>query len=199
MPNKTAAALILAAGLSSRSGTQNKLLAKQNGKTVLETTLDGVRASIISHIYIVTGHMESPLESLTPADVHIIKNHTYKDGIGTSIAAGIKALPPYISLVFICLADMPFVKESTYKALLIAAHKTASKDIFIPTYKGKRGNPVLWRQSQFHELALLNADIGGRSIILNHEDTIAEVPVIDQGILIDLDTPEALNQYRFTE
>ena len=93
---------------------------------------------------------------------------------------------------------MPFVSTQTFEALLEAAGRISEADIFCPTLKGKRGNPVVWRRNQFGKLMQIEGDKGGRVVMRENEDLVCEVPVDDPGILIDLDTPEALAQFGIT-
>ncbi len=97
-----------------------------------------------------------------------------------------------------CLGDMPFVKPDTLKALAEAANRLSEFKIFIPTFNGKRGNPVMWHRDMLEALMTIEGDKGGRALIHDHEALVCEVPVDDHGILIDLDTPEALAQFGAT-
>jgi len=195
--NQTAA-VILAAGKSSRSGTIHKLLADLNGQPVLAKTLETIRVAACSPAYVVTGHAREKIASLFSSDITEVYNKTYTDGMGTSLSAGISALPETIDQAIICLADMPFVRSETFSSLQQASDTIPNADIFIPTFNGKRGNPVLWRKSQFAQLIQLSGDVGGRSIIHANPHLVYEVPVDDPGILIDLDTPTALQQFGIT-
>lgn len=193
------AAIVLAAGKSSRSGADHKLLATLDKKTVIEQAVSTLREAGLDKIIVVTGHRAADVTAaLDGQSVQIIRNAAYETGMASSLAAGMAALPSEAEQCFICLGDMPFVAANSLQALIEAANKVSEAEIFTPLYKGKRGNPVLWRKSQFDKLRHITGDKGGRSIIRNQESLVCDVPVPDPGVLIDLDTPEALAQFGIT-
>lgn len=195
-------AIILAAGMSSRSGKTHKLLAILDGKPVLEQTLLSLKKAGIHDIIVVTGaRSEEMQEALHGYKVTYIHNEHYETGMASSLALGVSALDNETSQTIICLGDMPFVAPDSYKKLIEASARVSEATIFAPCFKGKRGNPVLWHHTHFDALKSLTGDKGGRHIIQSTPDTLCDVPVEDPGILIDLDTPEALAQFgiRVTE
>lgn len=195
-------AIILAAGTSSRSGKTNKLLAILDGKPVIEQTVLSLKNADIKDIIVVTGARSAEIEqALTGHKVTMVHNELYAKGMAGSLAAGISALAGQTTQALVCLGDMPFVSPDTYKNLIRASNRVSEASIFTPRFKGKRGNPVLWRNTLFEALMGLSGDTGGRYIIQQNKDAVCEVTVEDPGILIDLDTPEALAQFgiRVTE
>jgi molybdenum cofactor cytidylyltransferase len=62
----------------------------------------------------------------------------------------------------------------------------------VPTFDGKRGNPVLWSRRFFPELGALEGDVGARNLIARYGEAVTEVPVSGSGAFVDVDTPEAL-------
>ena len=66
----------------------------------------------------------------------------------------------------------------------------------MPTVAGKRGNPVLWDRRFFAEMAAVSGDTGAKHLIGEHADLVCEVDMGSDGVLIDLDTPEALEAFR---
>jgi len=189
-------AIILAAGKSTRSGNNHKLLAVLDGKPVITQSVIALKDAGIKGLHVVTGARADEIrEALKPQHVNIVHNALYETGMASSLAAGITALPPGTEQCFICLGDMPFVNKTTYSALIAAANRVSEAQIFVPLFKGKRGNPVLWRNSQFEKLVHIKGDKGGRDLIKEQENLVCAVPVDDPGILIDLDTPEALAQF----
>lgn len=194
-PIKTAA-IILAAGRSSRSGENHKLLATLDKKLVIEQTVDALADAGLNETIVVTGHSAAEIAAaLKDRDVKFVHNPSFQSGMASSLAAGISALSPETDQCFICLGDMPFVALATLSSLLDAANSLSEAEIFIPLYKGKHGNPVLWRRSLFEQLSQITGDKGGRAIIREQKDLVSEVKVDDPGVLIDLDTPEALAQF----
>ena len=194
-PQKTAA-IVLAAGTSTRFGRDHKLLANLNGVPVIHKAITALKAARMNQIILVTGFRHKDiLSALEDQEIFTIHNPNFESGMAASLAVGVGGLKPDVDQCFICLADMPFTEPGTYRALIAAADQTSAAQIFVPTHGGKRGNPVLWRKSQFHKLQQITGDTGGKSIIKEEPHLVLEVPVDDGGILIDLDTPEALAQF----
>ena len=149
--------------------------------------------------FVVTGaHHQKIGDVLAGSDTAIVHNDGYELGMGTSIAKGVNALPTSTQFALLCLGDMPFVQSQTYEALTKTSQQYGVDAIFIPTFHGKRGHPILWGKRYFRELSALTGDVGGRYILGKNPEKIVEVPVDDPGILIDLDTPEMLAQFGIT-
>jgi len=190
------AAILLAAGKSTRSGHTHKLLANLDDKPVIEQSVIALKEAGFQNIIVVTGAREVEIKAALAAQtVQFAHNSDYESGMATSIKVGVEALAETVVQCVICLGDMPFVRKETYRGLVSAANRISDADIFAPTFRGKRGNPVLWRQGQFEKLRRLSGDKGGRAIMREHETLVCDVAVEDPGILIDLDTPEALKQF----
>ncbi|PCI63143.1 MAG: 4-diphosphocytidyl-2C-methyl-D-erythritol kinase [Kordiimonadales bacterium] len=193
------AAIVLAAGKSSRSGQSHKLLSRIGNATVIEKTLSSLASAGIPSPLVITGHRADEIAAaIASPDVRLIQNPNYASGMASSLSAGVGALEDDIAQCFICLGDMPFVRAETFAALSKSAANISEAEIFIPTFNGKRGNPVLWRHTQFAKLRSVTGDKGGRVLIRDQDFIVIEVPVDDPGILIDLDTPEALKQFGIT-
>jgi len=189
-------ALVLAAGRSSRAGKHSKLLRRLNGKTVIaETVSIAARATSLSPV-VVTGHKaDAVTDALSGYACTLIRNEAYTAGMASSLKAGLDALDPAADFCLICLGDMPFVRAETINALEESAARMGEARIFIPTFNGKRGHPILWHRDMLSGLKAVTGDKGGRDIIHAHEALVCEVAVSDPGILIDLDTPELLAQF----
>lgn len=196
---RTYAALVLAAGRSSRSGDSHKLLATLGEKTVIEATVDTILNASAIKPTLVTGARRADIEAAVEGwDITILHNENFMAGMGSSIALGARALIDTCDFAFICLGDMPFVQPSTYAALVQASETCPARSILVPTFNGKRGHPVLWGAGFFGDLAALTGDTGGKRLMQAHADAVLEVPVSDPGILIDLDTPEMLAHFGVT-
>lgn len=194
-----AAAIVLAAGKSSRAKNIHKLLSTLGNKTVIATTIDNLLGVKNLKIMVITGHRASEINACMPAKkVSCAHNPGFEQGMGTSIAVGMAVLTEPTGYAFICLGDMPFVQPSTYEKMLKTASEISGAAIFIPTFHGKRGHPVLWHNRFFADLKRLHGDTGGKKIISDNPEKVIEVPVDDPGILIDLDTPEMLAQFGVT-
>ena len=187
------AAIVLAAGQSRRTGTINKLLAEIDGMPMAVRVLKEVSASAARPIVVVTGHEADRVsEALEGDGLTFVHNPDYADGLSTSLVAGLKPLPEDIDGAIVCLGDMPRVKATHIDKLIAAFNPLEGRAICVPTFAGKRGNPVLWGAQFFEEMQNVSGDVGARHLIGAHSELIAEVPIDDDGVLVDVDTPEAL-------
>jgi molybdenum cofactor cytidylyltransferase len=190
-------AIILAAGTSSRMGSQKQLL-RLGAKTLLEHALDNVRASHVQEIIVVLGAAADAIRAHIPTEpkVKAVINDAFKEGMGTSLQRGLAALDAQSAATLVVLADQPLVKPSTINQL-IDEYRRHKPQILIPLYRGFRGNPVLLDHSVFPEIAALNGDTGCRAIFGDHLENIRKIEVDDPGILLDADRPqdiESLNR-----
>ena len=185
------AALILAAGRSTRFGAENKLLAPYEGRPMLAYALDRAREAGCSPVLVVTGHEAETIRAAAP-DASFVENPDYAAGLSTSLRAGIAALPETVGASFILLADMPSVSGATLRRLMAAAQEHPAMQAFVPTFAERWGNPVLVRRALFPSLGKLHGDQGARKLLEASRDVVEEVPVDDPGILADFDTKEAL-------
>lgn len=183
-------ALILAAGLSGRMGGRNKLLAVWRGKALVRHVAEQALASRADAVYAVTGYDGGRvMEALAGLPVTEVVNPDYRSGLASSLRTGLQSLPPSIGAVLVCLGDMPQVGEGVLDSLIAAYAPDENRAICIPSYHGRRGNPVLLGERFFPELMQLEGDTGARNLIAGHPGLVAEVPVDTPGILLDVDTP----------
>jgi molybdenum cofactor cytidylyltransferase len=190
-PQDVVAALVLAAGRSTRFGPENKLLAPINGQPMLAHVLDHVRQAGIEPVFVVTGHEAGAVRALVAERATCIANAAYAEGLSTSLRVGLAALPDTIGAVLILLGDMPRVRPETLRKLVATARMSSAKAL-VPVFEGRWGNPVLVRRTLFPSLSLLHGDQGARKLLEAARESIDEVPVDDPGILADFDTRAAL-------
>lgn len=189
------AALVLAAGQSRRMGQRNKLLAEVDGAPMIHRAAQEALASKASPVFVVTGHEhERVRQALSGLELHFVDNPNYVDGLSTSLRAGIAALPAEVDGVVVLLGDMPRVTARHINRLIAAFNPLEGRAVCVPTYSGKRGNPVLFARTLFPELKRVAGDVGARHLIGAHEETVAEVAMEDDAIFLDIDTPEALTE-----
>jgi molybdenum cofactor cytidylyltransferase len=182
-------AVILAAGSSSRMGEAKQLL-RLGATTLLDQVTENVRGSRVDEIVLVLGHeAETIKQTISTKKLKIVVNESYRQGMGTSLRAGLSALPSEVDAALIVLADQPFVRSETFNQI-IDHYQQSNAQIVIPTYNGFRGNPVLLDRSVFSEVMALQGDIGCRAIFGSHLEGIVKVPVEDIGILLDLDSKD---------
>ena len=189
---KRVAALVLAAGQSRRMGS-NKLVADVAGVPMVARVVDAALASRAEPVVVVTGNeAERVRAALTGRKVAFAHNDRFAEGLSTSLKAGLDTLPADIDGVLVCLGDMPGITAAHLDRLIAAFDPEAGAAICVPTFNGKRGNPVLWARRYFPEMRDVAGDVGARNLIGAHADEIREVAMGDSSVLEDLDTPAAL-------
>ncbi|NWG23511.1 MAG: NTP transferase domain-containing protein [Pseudorhodoplanes sp.] len=187
------AAVILAAGRSTRMGGPNKLLAEIRGKPIVRLVAEHALASKAVRVIVVTGHQRAQVETaLKGVGVTLVHNPDFAEGLSTSLKAGLAALGEDVDAAIVLLADMPQVDSALIDRLIGAFDPERGALAVVPTIDGKRGNPVLWSRRFFPELMALEGDVGARHLIAQNPEAFAEVPVSGQAALVDVDTPEAL-------
>jgi molybdenum cofactor cytidylyltransferase len=188
------AAIILAAGRSTRMGGPNKLLAELGGKPLVRIVTEQALASKAQGVIVVTGHQAEQVErALQGLDVKFVRNPDFAEGLASSVKAGIAAVPADADGAVICLGDMPLIDAHLIDRLIGTFAPDGGNLIAVPVNDGRRGNPVLWSRRFFNELMTLDGDIGARHLIAKHGEAVAEVPVEGHGAFLDIDTPEALD------
>jgi len=188
------AAIILAAGTSSRAAPDHKLLVRTpDGRTLIAITADHVLASRAAETIVVLGHRADDIRTaIGNRPVRFVESPRYHDGMAESLKAGIAALPEDIDAALICLGDMPLVDAAALDRIIAAYDPDEGRAIIIPTHRGRRGNPILWDRRFFPEIAALSGDTGARPILAAHLDAITELPMPDDATLRDFDTTDAL-------
>jgi molybdenum cofactor cytidylyltransferase len=185
------AAIVLAAGRSTRMPAGcNKLLAVVDGRPVVRAAVEGALAAGLEPVVVVTGHEAEAVEAaLAGLDVRCVRNPRYGEGMGSSLAAGLAALPDDLDGMAVFLGDMPRVAVATVRRLAAAA---TPGFICVPVCRGRRGHPVLWPADFFDDLRALSGDVGGRGILTRRAAAVREVAMDDEGILLDVDTADDL-------
>ena len=122
--------------------------------------------------------------------VRLVVNGRYREGMGTSLAAGIAALPAHCEAAVVLLGDQPCVDAGAINAL-IDAHRRTGKPIIASRYGAVTGAPTLLGRALFAEARDLTGDVGGRFLIERHPDLVAEVSLPPLAAA-DLDTPDDL-------
>jgi len=187
------AAVLLAAGKSSRMGGPNKLLEKIGGRPLVRIVAETALASKARPVIVVTGHQREQVEAaLTGLPVGFAHNTHFADGLGTSLKIGIAAVPPEADGAIICLGDMPQVDAALIDRLIGAFDPDKGALAVVPTINGHRGNPVVWSRRFFPDLMAVEGDIGARHLIGRYAEAVTEVPLAGTAALTDIDTPEAL-------
>jgi molybdenum cofactor cytidylyltransferase len=187
------AAVVLAAGRSTRMGGPNKLLAEIAGRPLARIVVEEALVSRARPVIVVVGHERAKVENaLAGLPVEVVYNPDFAQGLGTSVRAGIAAIPAEADGAIVCLGDMPQVDAALIDRLIAAFDPDRGALIVMPTVEGRRGNPVLWSRRFFPELMAIEGDVGARHFIGRYSEAVADVPLEGSAALVDVDTPEAL-------
>ncbi len=196
----TTAAILLAAGRSSRMGQgQHKLLLPLGDRPVLAHVVETILASQAWPLVVVLGHqVEQVRATLTPYEPKLvtIDNPDYQQGMSTSLRKGIETLMssyPAVNGALIVLGDQPLMTSHILDNI-IETKQTTGKRIITARYRGKRGNPTLFDASLFPELMEMTGDEGGRKVLERYRQEIATVDMEDNTPNYDVDTWEAYQQ-----
>jgi molybdenum cofactor cytidylyltransferase len=193
-PARRVAAVVLAAGLSTRMAPKNKLLLPDaTGRAMIARVVDNLLASTARPVLVVTGHAAAAVRAaLAGREVVFIDAPDHALGLSASLRAGIAALPAEVAAALVCLGDMPLVGAALLDRLIAAHNPAAGRAVVVPTYRGQRGNPVLWDRAFFAALCALTGDRGARGLLAGLAGQVAEIEADDDAVLRDFDTAASL-------
>lgn len=177
----TGAALILAAGASERMGTPKWSLPFGDG-TFLSTILERLAPLGLEWTAVVVGPGEAPLEP-------VLRNLEPESGPIGSIRIGLDAGADRYPWLMVALVDHPTVRGETYVALAEAAD-AGGGDLWAPSWRGRRGHPVVFGRACYEDLRRAPADRGARWVVERHRDRRVVVEVHDPGVLRNVNRPE---------
>lgn len=182
-------AIVLAAGTASRMGTQ-KLLLPLGGRPLVCYAVEAAGQSAADTVVVVLGHMADEVARALPEGRwRMVVNPNFGSGMASSLRAGLLALPRSAAGAVVMLGDEPLVEARTVDAVLSAAAR-APDHIHVATYAGRRGHPAYFPARLFPELAAIEGDEGGRSVISRHVELVREVE-LGEARDLDADTPQA--------
>ena len=183
------AGLLLAAGRSTRFGA-DKLLALLRGRPVLRWSAEVMAASVDATYVVLPPEAAAMRSALAGVGVELVEHARRDDGLGSSIAAGIGALPADCEAVVLALADQPFVSAPVI-ARLVEAWRESRAPAVVPRYLDGPGHPVLFARACLPALLRLSGDRGARRVLDALGDAVAYVDIA-QSRPVDVDTPDAL-------
>lgn len=190
---RSVAAIVLAAGRSTRMGGPNKLLENLHGKPLVRHAVEAAVGAGLDEVVVVTGHQGALVEqALSGLPVRFARNEAFAQGLSTSLRTGVSALSAHVGGAVVMLGDMPGVAAELIGRLAEAFDPESGAHVVVPTRNGRRGNPVLWGRRFFPDLARVDGDVGGRHLLERHGESVREVEAEDDGPMIDVDTPEVL-------
>ena len=186
---KQIAAVILAAGSSTRFG-QPKQLLDWNGEPLVTRITNIALKSGLDPIIVTLGYRAQHIRPLIDdRPVDIVMNWRWREGLSTSLQAGLGALPPDIDAAVFIQSDQPLITPDLISHL-IARYEHTGASIVVPRHAGRPGSPVLFSRELFAELAGVTGDVGGRHVIKWHPEMTSYVEIEDPDILEDIDTPD---------
>lgn len=181
------AAVVLAAGKSSRMG-RNKLLLEVGGRTILDRILDAMKASAVDEVFVVLGHDPGSIRPIAEAHgVSTVLNPEHEKGMTSSFQAGLREVTA--DAAFLVLGDQLGLEPALLDEMeeLMVADPGAL--IISPVHDGRRGHPVLFRRSLFHEIFSLGEEETMKDIVLRQEEDHRSVRG-SMWCTMDIDTPE---------
>jgi molybdenum cofactor cytidylyltransferase len=187
-PADPVAGILLAAGTSSRMGS-NKLLFELQGETLLRRSARQALAGGLSPLLVVLGHQaDRARRELDGLPCEVTVNPAYEQGISSSLQAGVAALPAGCRAAMVLLADMPHVTTAMI-AGLVARYRATGAQLVISDYEGVNAPPMLYDRSLFGELQTMTGGGCGRQVVKRHRGE-AEVVAWPVAALADLDVPD---------
>ena len=184
------ASLILAAGESSRMGSDKALLTYR-GRAFLESILLNLRDAGIKEIAVVLGHHADEIqEAVNLQGVRVILNGNYQAGQTSSLQAGLAALEALSpEAVILCLVDHPAVSADVI-AKLCDHFRVGKFQVIVPTFHGQNGHPVVIGRGLFPDLLALGPKQGANCVIRKYRAATRFVEVDDPGVVLDVDDPQ---------
>lgn len=191
------AVVILSAGESRRMGQPKALvpfpdilIQEEAGRTPAPTA----QKTFLEHLIEVTRHPRTGALRVKLDEGALVFNPDWRRGQLSSLQAAIETLPAgKTEGILICLVDHPLISAALVASLI----KTFDRDknrIVIPAYKGRRGHPVIFPGALFEELLAASPEVGARTVVHAHASDVVEVPVQEEGVLLNLNDPESLAQ-----
>lgn len=188
--------LLMAAGASIRMGTPKQLL-PWGDTTIIEHQLSVLQQVNLPITIVLGAYSEAILQKIDFKELNVIVNPNWKEGLGTSIAFGVKEIQktfPKTEGIIIALLDQPFIKASHYVNLITSIQSDKKQIIVSISEDGNWMPPVLFDVNYFHELQSLKGDKGAMKMIQNHKECVTTIPC--KTSLQDLDTMEDYSKFQ---
>lgn len=179
--------IILAAGESKRMHSP-KMLLPWNGRTIIESVVENVGASLIDGSVIVLGSCSEQIQKVTGhLAVNHVFNNNFTEGMLSSVQCGFRSLEDKVSAAIIFLGDQPAIRKEIIN-LLIEAYRKSGKGIIMPVFKGRRGHPLLVDTRYRNDILKLDPQTGLKTLQMSFPSDVLEVETDDNFVLKDIDT-----------
>jgi molybdenum cofactor cytidylyltransferase len=183
------AAVILAAGGSSRMG-QPKQLLRFRGSSLLRRAIDTARAVPTEQVIVVLGYAaDQLLPELADTGATVVLNDQWAEGVSTSLRGGLAAVASEARGVFVYPADMPLVTPEALRELA-RRQQVSGRPAAMTEAGGVRGVPVFITRSLFPSLMIQEGDVGGAQYLRAHPEAVEAVHFDDPDLIRDVDRPE---------
>lgn len=190
------AAVVLSAGESSRMGRPKALL-PIDGQTFIEKIVGALKQTSVGKIFVVLGHNADDMKRrMQHLPVQMLVNPDYKLGQLSSLHVAVRHLEKDANCdaMLVHLVDHPYIDAKLVEAM-VARFAETGKLIIVPRHGGKRGHPVIFSRKLFGELLSAPMDQGAKAVVNAHRDDTLEIDTKDEGITVDIDTPELYKQH----
>ncbi len=124
-----------------------------------------------------------------------MRNEAFAAGLSTSLKAGLGKIGR-VDAALVFLGDMPLIDGETVQRMIAAFSPAERRTVIVPVHKDVRGHPVLWGAEHFAAMLALAGDQGARSLLADAGDDVVEITTDNEGVLLDADTPDALERLR---
>ena len=188
-------AVVLSAGASTRMGSPKALLPVE-GVPFIERIVRALERADVDKTLVVLGYNADAMrEAITYLGVDTVVNPEYARGQLSSLQTAIRALDgEAVEAILVHLVDHPFI-ESEVVNRMIGAFRAQGKLIVVPRFAGRRGHPVLFSSKLFPEFMAASLETGAKPVVRGHPEETLELETGEEGILIDIDTPEEYRKH----
>lgn len=185
-----------ATGKSEHRPAAHREAASAQPKTFLCHLIDVTRHPRATILRVVVGAHATEIRARAKLDAdELVVNEEWRRGQLSSLQAAIRSLPPEKTEgMLVCLVDHPLISAQLV-SLLVDTFECDKHKIVIPTYRGKRGHPVIFPSALYAELLAAPENIGARAVVRAHAAEVVEVPVNEEGVIINLNDPETLRRF----
>ena len=185
----TVGVLVLAAGRSRRFGSDKRQALLPDGRRVIDALLGQLNKSGLPVFLCLDENDDDLAFEMDERNIPYHRCHRAGEGMGGTLAEGMAHIPSWDGML-ITLADMPWVRPSTYTKI---ASQLTAENICVPSHNGSHGHPVGFGKRFFRELAELGGDSGARDLLIKYRDNIRKISLDDPAIHRDIDIPEDLS------
>ena len=189
-------AVVLSAGESSRMGRPKALL-PIDGQTFIERIVAALKQAKVGRIIVILGHNARELQSkISHLPVEILINTDYKLGQLSSLQLAVRNLQPDLDCdgMLVHLVDHPYLAPALVEEMIRRFYET-KKRIIVPKFHGKRGHPVIFSNALFDEILSAPMEEGAKAVVNAHRAETLEIETEEEGIAVDIDTPELYQQH----